>query len=82
MLVSLLAFLLHTEDSSVYERDKERRYNSNEEWGTPKRAVNVQILLNEPIGIDSGLLRLTYCHTVGISPLVMSCLPHEIVCCS
>lgn len=40
-LVSLLAFLLHTEDSSVYERDKDRRYNGNEEWGTPKRAVSV-----------------------------------------
>lgn len=80
--VSLLAFLLHTEDSSVYERDKERRYNCDEEWGTPKRSVSVQIVLNEAIGIDSGLLCLTYCHSVGIIPLVMSCLPHEIVCCS
>lgn len=31
-LVSLLAFFLHTEDSSVYERDKERRCAGNEKW--------------------------------------------------
>lgn len=78
----MLVLLLHTEDSSVYERDKERRYNNNEEWGDAKEGSHcVQIPLNEPIGIDSGVLRLTYCHTVGIIPLVMSCLPHEIVCC-
>lgn len=81
-LVSLLAFLLHTDNSSVYERDKGRRYNSNEELGKPKRTVHVQILLNEPIGIESGILHLTYCHSVGITPSVMSCLPHEIVLCS
>lgn len=40
---------------------------------------NGQILLNESLVIDSGFLHLTYCHSVGIIPLVMSRLPLEIV---
>lgn len=51
-LVSLLAFLLHTEDSSVYERDKERRYVHNEQqWMPESQCAN---LLNKTIGIEEG----------------------------
>lgn len=49
---------------------------------TLQRVDNKEILLNGLVAIDSGLLCLTYCHRVGIIPLVMSCLPREIVCCS
>lgn len=73
---------MHSEDSSVDEGDKNRRDNGNGGIGDAREGSQcVQTPLNEPIGIDSGLVRLTYCHSAGIIPLVMSCLPHEIVCC-
>lgn len=50
-------------------------------WDASEGSHCVRILLSEPIGIDLGLLRLTYCHRDGIIPLVMSCLPRETVCC-
>lgn len=60
-------------------RDKERRYNGNEEWGDAEKD-NGEIMLNEPIGTDSVLLCLTYCDRVGIILLVMSCLLCKIAC--